>query len=168
MDQTKYNTKIKPLTTSREAELCARVMTTSEPWVSLKRDFNESLAVLTDSSKETYIAEIDDLLAGFIILDMKGVFVGYIKTICVFPEWRSQGLGSRLIEFAEERIFRESPNVFMCVSSFNEKAFELYQRLGYEKIGELKDFIVSGYSEFLLRKTIGPLRDFSKNSPSIE
>lgn len=135
-------------------------MSSSEPWLTLKRDFDESLVVLTDPSKEIYVAEIDDALAGFIILDMKGAFVGYIKTVCVFPQWRSHGLGSQLIKFAEDRIFRETPNVFMCVSSFNKKAFELYQRLGYEKIGELKDFIVTGCSEIILRKTIGPFRDF--------
>ena len=168
MDQSPYKTNIRLLVTTGEAEACARVMASSEPWVSLKRDFDESLATLTDPSKEIYITTIDDALAGFIILDMKGAFVGYIKTVCVFPEWRSRGLGTRLIAFAEERIFRESPNVFMCVSSFNDKAFDLYQRLGYEKTGELKDFIVPGHSEFILRKTIGPLRDFTKKSPAIE
>jgi len=153
---------IRPIATQREVEACAQVMSSSEPWVTLKRDFDESLVVLADPSKEIYVADVDDALAGFIILDMRGAFVGYIKTVCVFPRWRSHGLGSRLIEFAEERIFRQTPNVFMCVSSFNEKAFELYQRLGYEKIGELKDFIVAGYSEFLLRKTVGPIREFNK------
>jgi hypothetical protein len=32
--------------------------------------------------------------------------------------------------------------------------------LGYQRIGELTDFIVAGYSEILLRKTIGPLTGF--------
>jgi RimJ/RimL family protein N-acetyltransferase len=54
--------------------------------------------------------------------------------------------------FAEERIFRETPNVFLLVSSFNHRARALYQRLGYEPIGELKDFIVPGHSELLMRK----------------
>jgi len=162
VNQSNHKMNIRPIATQREVEACAQVMSSSEPWVTLKRDFDESLVVLADPSKEIYVADVDDALAGFIILDMRGAFVGYIKTVCVFPRWRSHGLGSRLIEFAEERIFRQTPNVFMCVSSFNEKAFELYQRLGYEKIGELKDFIVAGYSEFLLRKTVGPIREFNK------
>jgi ribosomal-protein-alanine N-acetyltransferase len=168
MDTAGHQPKIRRLATAGEAKLCAQAMTKSEPWVSLKRDFDESLSVLTDPAKEIYVAELDQRLVGFIILDMKGPFVGYIKTVCVFPEWRDYGLGSQLIAFAEERIFRESPNVFMCVSSFNNRAFELYQRLGYEKIGVLKNFIVSGHSEFLLRKTIGPLRDFARKSSTIE
>ena len=32
-----------------------------------------------------------------------------------------------------------------------------YQRLGYRLVGELADYIVSGHSELLLRKTRGPL-----------
>lgn len=64
--------------------------------------------------------------------------------------------------FAEKRIFSETPNAFICVSSFNSSAQKLYERLGYEVIGELKDYIISGYSEILLRKTIAPLTEFKK------
>jgi hypothetical protein len=34
---------------------------------------------------------------------------------------------------------------------------------GYEVIGELKDYIVPGHSEILLRKTIAPLTEFNKH-----
>jgi hypothetical protein len=37
--------------------------------------------------------------------------------VCVAPAQCSQGLGTELIRFAEERIFRRFPNVFTCVSS---------------------------------------------------
>jgi ribosomal-protein-alanine N-acetyltransferase len=72
----------------------------------------------------------------------------------------TQGLGSKLVEFAEQRILRESPNIFMCVSSFNHDARRLYERLGYQVIGELTDYLVRGHSEILLRKTLGPLTGF--------
>ena len=71
---------------------------------------------------------------------------------------RGQGLGTRLVEFAEKRIFRDTPNVFLCVSSFNPRARALYERLGYERIGELKNYLIDGASELLMRKTIGPIR----------
>jgi [ribosomal protein S18]-alanine N-acetyltransferase len=88
---------------------------------------------------------------------MTGAFVGYIQTIAIQPDRRGRGLGSRLIDFAERRILAESPNVFMCVSSFNHDARRLYERLGYHVVGELTDYIVQGHSEILLRKTTGPL-----------
>jgi [ribosomal protein S18]-alanine N-acetyltransferase len=138
-------------------------MTDSEPWRTLGRDYEASLRIVTDPVKEVYVLYVGskiEAVAGFLILNMTGPFVGYIQTICVAPGWRGQGLGAILIFFAEERIFRETPNVFMCVSSFNTNAHRLYERLGYQRIGELTDYIVAGYSEILLRKTIGPLTGF--------
>ncbi|MDQ3427572.1 MAG: GNAT family N-acetyltransferase, partial [Gemmatimonadota bacterium] len=80
------------------------------------------------------------------------------------PEERGRGLGTFLVRWAEARIFRESPNVFLCVSSFNVNARRLYQRLGYSVVGELTDFLVEGYSEILMRKTMGPWSSF-RSSP---
>jgi ribosomal-protein-alanine N-acetyltransferase len=104
----------------------------------------------------------DGEVVGFVLLSMRGSFTGYIKSVAVREDWRSKGVGRKLLAFAEERIFRDSPNVFICVSSFNPRARALYQRLGYETVGELRDFIVRGHDEILLRKTIGPLTGFSR------
>ncbi|MEP6801761.1 MAG: GNAT family N-acetyltransferase [Acidobacteriota bacterium] len=103
------------------------------------------------------MARRGEVIAGFLILDMKGAFAGYIQTVCVAPERRGAGIGSALVRHAEERVFRESRNVFLCVSSFNADARRLYERLGYERIGELRDYLVRGHSEYLMRKTTGPL-----------
>jgi len=62
--------------------------------------------------------------------------------------------------FAEERIFHETPNVFLNAASFNPEAQRLYERLGYEVVGELRDCIVPGHSEILMRKSTGPLAEF--------
>jgi ribosomal protein S18 acetylase RimI-like enzyme len=66
-----------------------------------------------------------------------------------------------LLGFAEQRILRESPNIFMCVSSFNIGARRLYERHGYTVVGELTDYLVEGHSEILLRKTFGPIAAFA-------
>jgi len=156
--------EIESLRRQADAEWCASVMSNSEPWITLGRTYEESLEILTDPSREVYLARIEGELSGFIILNMKGAFVGYVQTICIGPDSRGKGLGSRLLRFAEERIFSESPNVFLCVSSFNPQARRLYERLGYETVGELKDYIVRGHSEILMRKTLGPLREFGRRS----
>ena len=139
-------------------------MASLEPWITLRRDYDESLRVLLDPQRESYVAYRGDSLEGFLILVMHGAFVGYIQTICVAPEARGRGLGTTLMQFAEARIFRESPNAFICASSFNLRAQKLYERLGYEVVGELKEFIIPGHSEVLLRKTMGPLRSFNPTS----
>jgi ribosomal-protein-alanine N-acetyltransferase len=130
-----------------EAQTCAHMMSRSEPWITLRRSYEDSLEHLTDPSKESSVAASGDEIVGFTILNMRGAFIGYIQTVCVSPTWRNRGIGTRLIDFAEKRIFSETPNVFMCVSSFNTRAQGLYKRLGYEVVGRLRDYIVAGHCE---------------------
>jgi ribosomal protein S18 acetylase RimI-like enzyme len=153
---------IRPLESEAEAQWCARLMSFSEPWVTLGRTYQESLERMRDDARERYLARLGSVLAGFLVLNLKGAFVGYIQSVCVAPEQRRKGIGARLVGFAEERILRESPNVFLCVSSFNHEARRLYERLGYRMVGTLADYLVRGHSELLLRKTIGPIREFRR------
>lgn len=158
---------IEPLESETEAQACARLMASSEPWITLGRSYEASLNTVQDPTREVYLARDDAGLAGFLILCMTGAFVGYIQTICIEPDRRGQGLGSRLVQFAEDRILAESPNVFMCVSSFNHAARRLYERLGYHVVGELRNYLVEGYSEILLRKTQGPVASFAPKAPEL-
>lgn len=155
--------RIRPLSSDGEAEDCARMMASSEPWKTLGRSYSACLARMRDESKERYVAVGEDGRAlGFIVLNMQGAFIGYIQTVCVAEVVRGEGLGARLVQFAEERIHRDSPNVFLCVSSFNEGARRLYERLGYAVVGELTDYLVRGHSEILMRKSLGSLDEFNR------
>ncbi|HJU90816.1 MAG TPA: GNAT family N-acetyltransferase [Gemmatimonadaceae bacterium] len=151
---------VRPIHGDDEARQCATIMSTSEPWVTLGRTFEDSLRIVSNPGREVYGGFVDGELVAFLILAMQGAFVGYIQTVAVRHDWRSRNVGREMIDHAERRIFRESPNVFLCVSSFNPRARQLYERLGYSLVGELTDYIVRGHSELLMRKTIGPLRDF--------
>lgn len=146
-----------PLQTQAEAEACAHMMASSEPWITLQRGYADLLKAVQNPTREIYLAKVEGEIAGLVMINMQGAFTGYIQTICVAPQWRSQGIGRQLMAFAEERIFAETPNVFLCVSTFNTGAQKFYASLGYEVVGELKDYLVAGYSEILLRKTVAPL-----------
>ena len=155
---------IRPLATDDEARVCAEIMSTTEPWLTFGRSFQQSLEILRDPAREVYVAldapeGVASGVGGFAILVMGGAFVGYIQSLAVRDAWRGRGLGTALIAFAERRILRETPNVFICVSSFNPGARRLYERLGYQVVGELLDYMVRGHSEILLRKTTGPLAE---------
>ena len=136
-------------------------MATSEPWLTLGRSVEASLAILHNPTKEIYVVGTPSDLRAFLILDLTGPLPGYIQTICVAPTARYQGLGTGLIAFAERRIWGVSPNVFLCVSSFNPAAMRLYERLGYEVIGTLRGYLVPEHDEILLRKTLGPWMAFT-------
>lgn len=147
---------VRPLLSVEEAEHCARMMAESEPWITLGRSFEAGLAMLQDPFRERYLALLGSEITGFLVLMTRGALVGYIQTICVAPAFRRSGIGTKLVAFAEERIFADFPNVFMCVSSFNVRAQRLYERLGYEQIARLDDYIVPGHAELLLRKRRTP------------
>lgn len=149
--------EVRRLSSEDEARRCAQMMSSTEPWLTIGRTFDECFAAVRDPKREIHLAVEGGELRGFIMLNMNGPFIGYIQTICVDPEARSLGIGTELIAFAEKRIFAETPNVFLCVSSFNPRARALYERLGYELVGELKNYAIEGASELLMRKTTGPL-----------
>jgi ribosomal-protein-alanine N-acetyltransferase len=163
LDIDTHQVTVRPIAGDEEVRVCAEIMTTSDPWLTLGRTTEQAQRILSDREvQDTYVAVHDGAVVGFVILVMKGAFVGYIRSVAVHADWRSRGLGRRLIWFAEERIFRDSPNVFLCVSSFNPRARALYERLGYETVGELRDYIVRGHSEWLMRKTLGPYAEFRR------
>ena len=153
---------IRPLKSNVEKKECARIMSESEPWITLKFDFDMIITILNDPINEVYVMFIDSEFVGFSIVQMKGSFVGYIKTIVIKPSWRNKHLGEKFIEYLESRIFEVHPNVFLCVSSFNLNAKRLYLRLGYEPVGEIEDYVVTGHSELLMRKTMGPISDYKR------
>lgn len=140
-------------------EACAALMAGSDPWRTLGQDYAALLRLVRLPGRERHVALVDGRVAGFVLLQLQGTFAGYIQTIGMAPAFRGQGLGSALIDFAEQRILREHQNVFLCVSSFNHAAQRFYRGRGYQQVGELPDFVVRGHSELLLRKTIGPLSE---------
>jgi len=115
------------------------------------------LKAFEGSSKEIWVVEIDKEIAGFVILQLGGTFKGYIQTICIDAAYRGRGIGTKLLQFCEERILKISPNIFICVSSFNNGAIRLYKEFGFKLIGELDNFVKDGFTELLFRKTVGPM-----------
>ncbi len=76
--------------------------------------------------------------------------------------WWTPGWTRILLRFCEGYALQTSPNMFIFVSSFNTRALRLYQGVGFILIGTLKDFLVPGFDELLLRKTIGPKLGYQK------
>jgi ribosomal protein S18 acetylase RimI-like enzyme len=140
----------------------AGVMAASEPWLTLGRGRADALRLLRDRRKRCSIVRSGGERAGFLVLDLNGPLGGYLQTIGVAPEWRGRGVGTAALAWAEARLFERHRNVLLCVSSFNRGAQRLYRRAGYAVVGRLRDYVVAGHDEILLRKTLGPLSTKSR------
>jgi ribosomal protein S18 acetylase RimI-like enzyme len=147
---------IRQTTDSKDFEICAQMMSATDPWITLQMDYGLCLKAFEGEYKEIYIIEYENNIAGFVILQTAGTFSGYIQTICISDAFRGKGLGKILLHYCEERVLKFSPNLFICVSSFNKGAIKLYYEFGFKLVGELNNFVRAGFTELLLRKTVGP------------
>jgi len=154
------NISFKLTTDDQDISVCAMMMAETDPWITLEMNYELCLKAFEGPSKEIYVIAHNEKIAGFVILQTGGTFKGYIQTLCIGEAYRGKGLGKKLLQFCEERILKISPNIFICVSSFNKGAIKLYYEFGFKLIGELNDFVKEGFTELLLRKTYGPMVGF--------
>ncbi|MEM3961472.1 MAG: GNAT family N-acetyltransferase [Sulfolobales archaeon] len=132
------------------------IMLGTEPYTVLGYTKDVCFDIVIDSIEEgrAVVAEVGEDIAGFILFRIFEGFPlgGYIRALAVSPRFRGLGVGSSLVRFAEETIFRYRDNVFLLVSSFNYNAIRFYRSLGYEVVGEIRDAIIEGESEYIMRK----------------
>jgi len=136
-----------------EADWCAQLMAANDPWLKYKLSPEWCRNLLRWPGSSLYMA-VDKKAVGFILLHQRG-FLGspYIAAVVVAEEFRGKGIGSKMLEFAE-LAFSGARHVYICVSSFNGRAMQLYQRHGFAKIGDLPDFIADGTTELLMCKRL--------------
>ncbi|HVW13447.1 MAG TPA: N-acetyltransferase [Mucilaginibacter sp.] len=156
MPSPEESTVIEQTTDPVDFAICAEMMSRTDPWITLGIGIEDCAKAFEGSFREVFVLRTATGIAGFVIMQPQGSFKGYIQTLAVADGYRGQGYGTRILQFCEERILKYSPNIFICVSSFNQGALKLYSRFGFERVGELKDFVKLGFTEILLRKTIGP------------
>ena len=138
-----------------DREWCAQLMASSEPWLTLGRTIDQTRPLFHRKDSDLYVAHHEGAPLGFLLLRDRGiVYSPYIASLAVSPESRGFGIGSLLLDFVEERARPSSKHIFLCVSSFNTRARALYERHGYAVVGELKDYIVDGLSEYLMSKRL--------------
>jgi len=115
-------------------------------------EFNRSAAPLEQVSTLYSVAHIGELTLGGILGRTWGK-CAEIQILWVHPDYRHQGLGSRLMQDFESTAIREFNISTFYLETFTFQAPEFYQRLGYE-VG----FKISGFTpdieKFLLIKQL--------------
>jgi len=140
--------------TADERLWAGRLMASSEPWITLGRGEDACRAASVDPDYVVLVAREGGTPLGFARLHPRGVAGSpYLASIAVAAPARSKGVGAALLDAAEAR-FPGARWMFLCVSSFNERARVLYERSGYRTVGELPDYVVDGLAEVLMVKRL--------------
>ncbi len=132
----------------------------ADPWRRLgytNEDWDRIFAPIPQN-RETYVIESGSKFAGLAIVREKFLIGDYLELLGIADWAQGRGLGSRLLAHVESIVFARTKNLFACVSEFNRSARRFYARKGYSEIGPLPDLLISGATEILLRKTMGPAR----------
>ncbi|MDX1971172.1 MAG: GNAT family N-acetyltransferase, partial [Candidatus Sumerlaeia bacterium] len=96
---------IRPFHVERDLASCSRMLSTSEPWMTLGIDESEAARILQLPHHHNHVAvSHKDEPLGLLSLYLEGTFNGYIKLLCVAESARGQGLGAQLLRFAEDTI----------------------------------------------------------------
>ena len=141
--------------TIEEREWTAVILSNSQPWIKLGITFEQCLKTCNDPEYLLFIAHLNEKRCGAIVLHNRGVAGSpYLKSIIVPSEFRGKGIGRELMKFIENFFRKNAKHIFLCVSSFNKAAQSFYVRIGYQVVGELKDYIIEGESEILMHKRL--------------
>jgi ribosomal protein S18 acetylase RimI-like enzyme/bifunctional pyridoxal-dependent enzyme with beta-cystathionase and maltose regulon repressor activities len=155
------NLNIRPKVSISEIETCARLMASSTPWNELFFTEKQCLANLLDPGLKVYIAEVESQFIGFVATRDNGIEgEPLLEYICVNPEQRNQGYGKKMLLHMEENIFPDANNIYLFVSDINPRAISLYKHIGYEQVGELRNYNLWGQTEFIYRKFRRPRQEF--------
>ena len=91
-------------------------------------------------------------MVGFVAGDVKRMEgVAWIATIAVLPEYQRRGIGAALLQTCEKRI--PVNKIRLCVRPSNRVAIRLYERFGYNRVGEWTKYYQDGEAALVMEKT---------------
>jgi len=116
-----------------------------------------------DSRFISLVAEVNQVIVGMAVAELEDKElkkVGHIWTVEVLPPYRRKGIAMKLLTELEERLrARGATECYLEVRTDNEPAIRLYEKLGYEKVGIIRDYYGPGVDAFFM------VKDLTKMNP---
>ncbi len=111
---------------------------------------------ITSPRHVALVAEIGGVVIGMAVGELERKehkLVGHVWTIEVLPPYRNRGIGRRLLEALESELkARGAVECYLEVRTDNKPALHLYEKLGYERLGVLRDYYGRGRDGYFMRK----------------
>ncbi|MCM8855537.1 MAG: ribosomal protein S18-alanine N-acetyltransferase [Candidatus Thiodiazotropha sp.] len=105
--------------------------------------FPWTLGIFQDCLRVGYccwVVTLDQQVIGYGVMSVV-IDESHILNICIHPTWQGQGLGykltQRLLKIARQH---GAETVFLEVRASNQIAFKLYEKIGFVKIGQRKNY----------------------------
>jgi len=110
------------------------------------------VGVLTYPGVVRLKATVGQQMVGFIAGDIRRLEgVAWIATLAVLPEFRRRGIGAALLQACEVRL--KVNRIRLCVRLSNEEAIRLYEKTGYQRVGQWSRYYQDGESALVMEKT---------------
>ncbi|MDF1763687.1 MAG: peptidase C39 family protein, partial [Oleibacter sp.] len=108
----------------------------------------------------------DQVNAYALMLFHRGTSLARLYSIAVSPDCRGQGLAQALLEKVEERAIKHGVMfIRLEVKQDNERALDIYQLAGYQKLRVLREYYEDGADGWRLEKRLRPSVSSPQNLP---
>lgn len=119
---------------------------------------------LTDKNSVNYFAYYNEELVGYILFNLNEYSKqAHLYQVCVNPEFRSQGIGQKLIILATNAMQDNCDSVFLEVEANNTIAIRFYENLGLEKLNKIPSFYSDGSDAYAMHVLSSKLAKQLKN-----
>jgi [ribosomal protein S18]-alanine N-acetyltransferase len=115
----------------------------------------ELTAFIGHRHSHTWVAEEDGEIAGFLIAQREARKIVHIVTIDVLKAWRRRGVGSLLMEAAEQWTCDHGLRMIgLETAQNNYVAQRFYVARGYLKVGEIEQYYADGTTAWVMVKEL--------------
>jgi ribosomal protein S18 acetylase RimI-like enzyme len=127
-----------------------------EPWSQINFPASHLEAFLTaeDPALSRHAVFVGGVPAGAIAIRSPWLRGPYLQVLAILPDFQGQGFGAILLDWFEREASPNSRWLWLCHSGFNRRAGTFYARHGFETVTELRDLLIDGGDEVLMRKRI--------------
>ncbi|MDO5520967.1 MAG: GNAT family N-acetyltransferase [bacterium] len=105
-------------------------------------------------SGNTYVVFYKGECVGFLYYMEQGAFHSfpYIHLIAIKEAYRGKGVGRKLLEFVEHKLFETRDKIFLVVGEYNPEGKNFYKNLGYMCVGTIPSLYREEVDENIMMK----------------